>query len=78
MGQQVKDLPAMQETKVMWVQSLGVEDPLEKENDSPLQYPCLKIPWTEDLASYSPKSCKELDVTEQLSAKEKMRGWSDS
>ena len=48
MGQQVKDLPAMQETKVMWVQSLGVEDPLEKENDSPLQYPCLKIPWTEE------------------------------
>ena len=48
MGQQVKDLPAMQETKAMWVQSLGVEDPLEKENDSPLQYPCLKIPWTEE------------------------------
>ena len=48
MGQQVKDLPAMQETKVMWVQSLGVADPLEKENDSPLQYPCLKIPWTEE------------------------------
>ena len=48
MGQQVKDLPAMQETKVMWVQSLGVEVPLEKENDSPLQYPCLKIPWTEE------------------------------
>ena len=48
MGQQVKDLPAMQETKVMWVQSLGVEDPLEKDNDSPLQYPCLKIPWTEE------------------------------
>ena len=48
MGQQVKDLPAMQETKAVWVQSLGVEDPLEKENDSPLQYPCLKIPWTEE------------------------------
>ena len=48
MDQQVKDLPAMQETKAMWVQSLGVEDPLEKENDSPLQYPCLKIPWTEE------------------------------
>ena len=34
----VKKPPAMQE---MWVQSLGCEDPLEKEIASPLQYSCL-------------------------------------
>ena len=31
MAQQVKNLPAMQETRETWVQSLGKEDPLEKE-----------------------------------------------
>ena len=31
MSQQVKNLPAIQETQEMWVQSLGQEDPLEKE-----------------------------------------------
>ena len=31
MVQWVKNLPAMQETKETWVQSLGWEDPLEKE-----------------------------------------------
>ena len=34
----VKNPPAMQET---WVQSLGWEDPLEKECN-PLQYSCLE------------------------------------
>ena len=27
-----------------WVQSLGWEDPLEKENGNPLQYSCLENP----------------------------------
>ena len=31
MAQQVKNLPAMQETQETWVQSLGREDALEKE-----------------------------------------------
>ena len=35
----VKNLLAMHET---WVQTLGGEDPLEKENGNPLQYPCLE------------------------------------
>ena len=30
MAQQVKNLPAMQETEEMWVQSLGQEDSLEE------------------------------------------------
>ena len=38
-AQMVKHLPAMQEIRV---QSLGQEDPLEKGNGSPLQYPCLE------------------------------------
>ena len=45
MAQTVKHLPAMRET---WVQSLGWEDPLEKEmatHSSPLAW---KIPWTEE------------------------------
>ena len=35
MAQQVKNLPAVQETWETWVQSLGQEDPLEEENGNP-------------------------------------------
>ena len=38
-AQIVKNLPAMQETRV---QSLGQEDTLEKGNGNPLQYSCLE------------------------------------
>ena len=38
-AQSVKNLPAMQETQV---QSLCLEDPLEKGHDNPLQYSCLE------------------------------------
>ena len=41
MAQMVKNLPAMQETRV---QSLGREDPLEKGMATPLQYSCLENP----------------------------------
>ena len=34
----------MQETREMWVWSLGQEDPLEKGNGNPLQYSCLENP----------------------------------
>ena len=40
-AQRVKHLPVMQETQV---QSLGQEDPLEKEMATPLQYSCLENP----------------------------------
>ena len=33
-GLVVKNLPAMQETKETWVQSLGGEDPLEEEMET--------------------------------------------
>ena len=57
----VKNPPAMQETQV---KSLGQEDPLEEENGNPLQYSYLKKPTDRGA---SPKGCKELDMTEQLS-----------
>ena len=41
----VKSLPAMLET---WVQSLGQEDPLEKEIATHSSILAWKIPWTED------------------------------
>ena len=40
-----KNLPAMQET---WVQSLGQEDPLEKEMVTHSSILVWRIPWTEE------------------------------
>ena len=45
MAQSVKKQPAMQETRV---QSLGLEDPLEKEMATRSSILAWKIPWTED------------------------------
>ena len=42
---QVKNLPAMQE---IWVQSLGLEEPLEKERATHSNILAWKIPWTEE------------------------------
>ena len=44
-GQRLKCLPAMWET---WVQSLGWEDPLEKETATHSSIHAWKIPWTEE------------------------------
>ena len=41
-AQRVKHLLAMQET---WVQSLGQEDPLEKEMATDSSIPTWRIPW---------------------------------
>ena len=38
MAQQVRNLPAIQETQEMLVGSLGREDPLEEENGNLVQY----------------------------------------
>ena len=38
----------MQETWETWVQSLGWDDPLEKENGNPLQYSWWRVSWTEE------------------------------
>ena len=60
MAQRLKRLPGMWET---WVQSLGKEDPLEKENGNPLQYSCHG---RRSLLGYGPWDHKELDTTERL------------
>jgi hypothetical protein len=44
-AQVVKNLPAMQET---WVQSLGQEDPLEKETANQSNILAWKISWMEE------------------------------
>ena len=41
----MKNLPAMQEN---WVQSLGQEDPLEKEMATHSSILAWRIPWTEE------------------------------
>ena len=65
MPQQVKTLPAMQETQESWVQSLDEDDPLEEENSNPLQYSCLeKSGGQRSLAGCSPWGRKELNMTE--------------
>ena len=60
MAQMVKRLPATQET---WVQSLGQEDPLEKEmaTTGTLAW---RTPWTEETVGYSPWCRKDSDMTE--------------
>ena len=45
MVQRLKRLPAMRET---WVQSLGQEDPLEKEMATHPSILAWRIPWTEE------------------------------
>ena len=45
MAQTVKNLPTMQETQI---QSLGQEDPLEKEMATHFSIIAWRIPWTEE------------------------------
>ena len=60
----VKNLPVMLET---WVQSLGQEDPLEKEMATHSSILAWRIPWMEELGRLpsSPRCCKESDMTKQ-------------
>ena len=61
-AQTVKNLPAVQETRV---QSLGQEDPLEEVIATGSSMLAWRIPWTEEPGRlYSPWGCKELDMTE--------------
>ena len=47
-GSVVKNPPAMQELQEVWVQSLGQEDPLEKEMATHSSILARKIQWTEE------------------------------
>ena len=58
-AQRVKRLPAMWET---WVQSLGREDPLEKEMSTHSSILAWRIPRTEELSGLQSTGCKELDT----------------
>ena len=60
MAQMVKDLPAMQETQI---QSLGLEDPLEKRMATHSSILAQRIPWTEKPSGLQP-GCKEFNTTE--------------
>ena len=61
MVQRLKRLPAMWETRV---QSLGREDPLEKEMATDSRNLAWRIPWMEELGGLQSMGRKELDSTE--------------
>ena len=63
MAQTVKNLPAVQET---WFQSLGWEDPPEKGMATHSSILAGEFHGQRILAGYSPRGCKELDMTERL------------
>ena len=62
-AQIVKNLPAIHETQV---QSLSLEDPLEKGMATHSSILAWMIPWTEESDGYSPWGHKESDMTKQL------------
>ena len=55
----VKKLPAVQET---WVQSLGQEDPLEKEMATHSTILAWEIPWTEEPSGLQSLGLQESDT----------------
>ena len=64
MAQTIKNLPAVQETRV---RSLSWEDPLEKGMVTHSSILAWRIPWMEEPDGlYSSWGCKESDTTEQL------------
>ena len=68
-GSVVKNLPAMQEAQEMWVQSLGREDPLEKEMATHSSILAWRIPWTEEPGGL--QSMGSQRVGKDLATKEK-------
>ena len=60
----VKNPLPMQETKEMWVPSLGQEDPLEERMATHSSILAWGIPWTAEPRGYSLWGHKESDTTE--------------
>jgi len=60
-GSEGKETPAMQETQL---QSLGWEDPLEKEMATHSSILAWRTPWTEEPGGLQSVGSKELDTTE--------------
>ena len=69
MAQLVKNPPALQETQV---QSLGCEDPLEKEMVTTPAFLPRESHGQRSLVGYSPQAHKELDMTECLKHTKKL------
>ena len=61
MAQTVKNLPAMQETRVRF---LGREDPLEEGMATHASILAWKSPWTEEPGRLHTEVCMKSDVTE--------------
>ena len=53
------------EMQEMWVQSLGQEDPLEKEVATHFSTLAWRIHWTEGSCRYKESACNKSDMTEQ-------------
>ena len=66
MAQQVKNMPAMEETQEMLVWSLGQEDPLEEDMAIHSSIFAEKSHGQRHLAGYSPYGHKESETTERL------------
>ena len=66
MAQWVKNPPAMQETQEMQVQSLGQEDPLEKEMTTHSSTLAWEIPWTEEPGGLQSKGSQSQTRLKQL------------
>ena len=62
-GSLVKSLPAMQETQEMWVWSLSLKDPLEKEMATPSSILAWRIPGTEEPGGLPSMGRKESDMS---------------
>ena len=63
MAQMIKNLPAVQETRL---QSLGQEDPLENGMATYSSILAWRIPWTEEPGGFQTMGHKESDMTKQL------------
>ena len=74
-GSVVKNLPAMQEAQEMWVQSLGREDPLEKEMATHSSILAWDILGQRILVGHSPWGLIESDMNEPLNnSKQQVKG----
>ena len=62
-GSEVKNPPAMQETQEIQVQSLGREDPLEKEMATPSSILAWRIPGTDEPGRLPSMGRKESDMS---------------
>ena len=61
-----------------WVQSVGQEDPLEKEMATHSNILAWSIPWTEERGRLQSMGHKELDMTEQLNSNTVLMAWGPS